>query len=260
MEKKSISVKDLLYMVLGIITCVCMLMNWFPVELNLGFAQLDEVFGTVNPFTLYGILSKLESALGIVAGLLPEGFHELKMSSMILLVCAAATVGLYATSIILGLRKKEKYKDLLSYAAAAAAIATAVGFCALIARVYSTVGGSLAESTALSVVLGSSCKYALIGAVVSVLFVGEGFTELVANLVAAVLDWAKVLIDNVGYLVSDVAGAYVGLRIIMFVMAMTDSVILAVISGLAVAGVVAGGCCFIVSRVFPNAKKAAAWN
>lgn len=55
MDKRSFPVRSILFILAGVVACVSLFRNWFPANLDLGVIQLEEVFGTVNPFTLRSI-------------------------------------------------------------------------------------------------------------------------------------------------------------------------------------------------------------
>ena len=57
----------------AIAAVICLFMNWLPLDLNLGYFELEDVLGTINVFTLFGAVSDLNEALGMLGSFLPNG-------------------------------------------------------------------------------------------------------------------------------------------------------------------------------------------
>lgn len=264
MDKRSFPVRSILFILAGVVACVSLFRNWFPANLDLGVIQLEEVFGTVNPFTLRSILVDLESELGLWAEFLPQGFEELKTWSMVLMVTAGAAVLLYVTGSVQILSGKRKYHNLVACGAAGAMIAAAVLFRSLLEGIYDVTGIQGASEYALSVVSDSPYGITLLCAIVSVVGsetvcsividlvvqIGMSITNSVMHFVQFVKTWVEVILGNAGYLAADLIGGCAAYFIGAWVVAMTDSVLAAVFAGLLAGGLLAVAGCYGVWAVF----------
>lgn len=264
MEKRSIALRGVFFVLTAALVCICMLMNWFPVDLNLGAIQLDDVFGKVNALTLSGTVSEIEEMLGAFSSFLPEEFEALKVKSTILTVCAYVTIASYVCASVLHILKKKNYAELASLASAVLAIITAVAFSDLIKDIYTFTASTEVGNIAHDVVMKSPCLAVLIGGIASAFCVetiAEWVVELVTGLIASIaatvmrivdtiVEFFKMIIGNIGYVLSDCAGAFLGILAGAVIMGMTDSALLGMLAGLVVAGLTAAVFLMIVSKLF----------
>lgn len=260
MEKRPISPRRILSMFAGVLASVCMFMNWFPLELDLGIMQFNEVLGKVNAFTLPKTLHSIEEAMGMLTSFLPKEFRSLQIWSVVLAVCAVTTVVLNVSVIALYWLKKTDYIEYVIGIASVAAVSTVAIFCSLVTNIYDVIGAAEAGYNALSIVFKSPCLFVLVGSIVSgictdtisEILVGWMYNIITAvrRCVAFILEWVDLLLNNIGFLASDIFGALVGILAGKWVVHATDSTLLSVVIGLFIAGVVATVCALLISKIF----------
>lgn len=263
MEKRSIGLRSIFFIISAALVSICMLMNWFPVELDLGIVQFDDVFGTVNAFTLSGTVSKIEDTLGNLAGFLPEEFEMLKIKSAVLMVCAYATIASYICASAMHIVKKNIATDLASLGSAVLAIITSVAFSNLVKGVCTFTASSAAGNAAYDIVMQSPCVAVLFGGILSAIctemvanWIGEQVVGVVGSIAATMLKIINIFVElimaiagNIGFVLSDCAGAFLGILVGAKFMEMTASLWLSVVVGLGVAGLAAGACMVVIDRV-----------
>lgn len=258
----SVTLRMILFVIAAVVAVACMFMNWLPVELNLGMVQLEEVFGRVNVFTLSKTLFRVEEALGMLAAYLPEEFGTYKFWSVLLVICAVVTIAFYVCGVVLNILKKGKVADIIAGAASVCAVITSLGFCMLVTDFYKKIGESAVSQDALAVVLKSPCMVVLVCGVVSGICalpqgtVGDAISACIGWCVAAVQNvvWYisevfAVVVENIGYLISDILGGIAGVFAGMWIASATGTNILGAISGLAIAALTAVVCCALVCRI-----------
>ena len=260
MEKMVFTAKKFLTILLSVVVVIAMFLNWYPVDLELGGLQLGALIGKINAFTLSGKVFEIEDRLGVLAELLPDGFAALKTWSVVLTVLASVTVILYLCTIVFNLLKKDNYIDMISFAAAVGAIVTAILFSKVVKEVYSVTGVAAAGYNALTVLSKTSWLIALLGSAVTMAFTETieyailGFIiklrEAAVKLIAYIVEWIRVLTKNVAFLISDIAGAVVGIWFGKTIYYMSEMAFVGVIAGLAAAGVIAAVCCVVADKVF----------
>lgn len=264
-EKKSITLRSILFTAAGVLVTICMLMNWVSVDLNYGIAQLDGLLGKINPFTVCGFLNDLEENLGVLASVLPETFDQLKLWSAVMMGCAGVTIILYALGIAMRFLGKEKHIELITIAASLGVFATCVIFFTVTGDIAEGIydmlglGGMIpASESGLTFALKKPFTIALLGGVLSVFCTElvEGIlidiAEKVKDLVMFLCEWVKILCGNIGYVISDLAGVFAGLAVGSWVMGITDTTLLVVISGMCAMGIIAGAGCFMVSKALAH--------
>lgn len=267
MEKRAIKLSDLLFAVVGLAVIVCMFLNWVPIELNLGAVQLSNVLGNINALNFCARLGELEESIGDWASLLPEKFDQVKVQSILVAMAAGLTIFAYVTSIVLRFMRKDRYTEALSWLAGIGAIVTCVSFRAVIEGIGEYIGLTTVGYDVLNVVNRSPCTVILLGGVISICCT-EIVTKLIANLIGAMIsaivdllifaaEWAKMIVNNIGYIVSDVIGGTAGVYLGVWLNNATEFIILAVVAGLTVAGLVAFVCMKIVDMVFLKKKESA---
>ena len=248
MEKRRLTIRDYLFVVVGAVIVACMFLNWFPVNLDLGIIQTEEVLGKINGFTLAGTIRGLEE-LGIFASALTEVFSRLKLWSAVLLVFTIVTVVAYISAMILRILRKGKYAELLSAAASIFAVITSWVFSAIARGIYDALGIDTYGFNAMTVVGRSPCIIVALAGIVSVVctdFVAEAIARFVDGVLAAVVRaantiaaWASVIFANIWYIVADIVGALVGVCVGKLLQSGTNSTILAVLVGMIAAGITA---------------------
>lgn len=259
MEKRVMGIRDYLFMAAAVVIVVCMFLNWFPIELNLGVIQIDDALGNVNGFTFAGALKDLEEDLGVFASVLPEAYGQLKMWSVILLTLAVVTVSTCVASVTLRLLRKNKYENLLSIMTSGFAIATSCLFAKMVCGVYDYVGVTAYGINAMSVIAKGPCAIIVLSGFVAAVctdLVAEAIGRIIdrvvvalANVVRGAAEWGKMIIQNIGYIISDAVGAIVGVFTGIWLENITDATLLAVVGGMIVAGIAAFTCMTFVWRV-----------
>lgn len=140
-------VASVIFMIAGVASIVCMFLNWFPVDLELGYVQFSNVLGKINALVLPEVLNDLEDSLGMFSSLLPKKFDMLKNFSIGVMVLSVSTILLYMWAIFLRATKKEKYVNLASILASIGTLLTSLSFIKLISAVYSGLGLSTNAGT-----------------------------------------------------------------------------------------------------------------
>ena len=260
--------RSIVFMLAGAVACISMFGNWFPVNLELGMLQIEELFGTVNPFTFHSLVTRIESELGGFAVFLPEGFEDLKTWGMALKVCAGVTVLLYVIGAAQIILRKLKFHNLVCCGAAAGAIINVMIFRNLIEDIYDVTGSLGASDYAVSVVMESPCGITLLCAILSVMggemictWICQVTAQICMSIVNTIVrfctfikDWAEVIWNNAGYLAMDILGGLVACSVGAWIIEAVDSVLLAVIAGLLAGGLVAGIGCFGIWFAFMRGR------
>ena len=259
MEKKAFTVRNAMVILCAAVVIIGMFLNWYLVEIDLGVLQLNDLIGKINAFTLPRMVFEIEDRLGVLAELLPDGFEMLKAWSVILSVLGAVTVAMFTSAIVFNLLRKNKYIDLLSFGAATGAIATVIIFSRVVMEVYSVTGAAAAGYNALSILMKTPWLIVLLGGAVTILcteVVGSAFlgciislAEAVKRLIAYIVEWIKVVAENILFVLSDVAGAVAGVWFGTTVYSMCENAFVGVIAGLTAAGVLAAVCCFVAAKI-----------
>lgn len=260
MEKKSFGLRDIVFTLAGVLASVCMFMNWLPINIDLGVIQLNEVLGKINALTLSRIVYELEEALGMLAAYLPSEFAELKKWSTLLTGCAVVTLILYLVGIVLLVTGRTKYRNVVAVSASIGAIMTSIAFCSLVSAVYKAAGADAVKYSALSFVLESPCLITLLCGMISAMCTETATDILFAfaekcvcatkGTVLYIAEWVEVIISNIGYLFSDLVGAFAGIMIGRWIVELVGVTLIGVLAGVVIAGMTAGVCMFVVSSVF----------
>ena len=264
MEKRGLTIRDYLFMVAGVVVIVCMFLNWFPVELDLGIIQVEEVMGRINGFTFAGAIRGLEEELGIFAAALQEAFSWLKPRGAVLLVFTTVTVIAYVAAIVLRILQKEKCLEMLSAAASIFAVITSYLFCMIVRGIFDALDIAEYGINTMTVIGRSPCILVALAGIVSVActdFVADAIVRFAEGVIAAVVcaakaiaEWIKVIVANIGYIVADLMGALVGVGVGKLMNNALDSTILAVLIGIIVAGITAFAGMVLVCRVILRRK------
>lgn len=265
MKKATLTLRDYFFIAAGVIAIVCMFLNWFPVDLDLGIIQIDEVLGKINAFTFVGTIQELEDGLGVWVSVLPETYKQVKIWSAVLFVLAVVTVAAYISAIVLRILRNDKYVNALSVAASVFAAATSFVFFSIASDIYDFLNITAHGYKAIDIVVNSPCAIVVLAAIVSAVFT-EPVTEVMRSIVASATDtivsfvmcvvaWVKLIVNNIGYVVSDIVGAFAGVCVAGWLRNLTNSALLAVLAGLAAAGIVAIACMAFVCCVILKNKK-----
>ena len=287
MEKKTIGLRGILFILAAVLGTASMFTNWFPVNLDLGYIQLNEVLGKINALTLSKMVRELEEMLGALAAFLPPEFAQLKKWSTVLMGCGIITIALYVIGCALVITGKNEYRDAVAVSAGLGAIVTTVVFCALISAVYEATGAGAVKKDALSLVMDSPCKFVPVCGVLSIFTVekcvpavrwmlcgafklaaliisrvvdnivlfGEKCAGAVLGMIRFIAEWAEILYSNIGYLLADLIGAGVGIFAGKIVADATGLVMLGVVLGMVAAGVTAAGCMMAVRCISKSNKQ-----
>lgn len=262
MEKRKLKLSDLVFVVATLTAIICMFLNWLPVELNLGTIQLSDVFGNINALNFRIRLGELEESIGRWGSLLPEEFENVKNRSTLVALSAGLTILAYVSTLVLRAVGEKRYVQALTWLAGIGTIVTHTGFCSVIEGIADYVGLSTVGYDVLENVRHSPCTIMLICGIVSICCT-EAVTDVLANLadslIAAIVnvfmiigEGVQVVINNIGYLTSDVIGGVVGIYVGIFLNSVLGSTVLVVIVGLTTAGLVAYACMKIFDLIFGN--------
>lgn len=165
-----VTTRAIVFYITAVLAVVGMFGNWFALDLNLGYVQLNEILGTVNPFTMVGAISDIEETLGMFSMLLPDeiirGFGIIQFVSFVLMVLSAASVGLYVYAAFLRLKENDMTVRFGRIAALCAMTTVAV-FVGLIIGLLASMGASAYIGSAIGKILTSSCLITLLCAAVS---------------------------------------------------------------------------------------------
>lgn len=251
-------------MVAGLVVIICMFLNWFPADLDLGVVQIDEVLGKVNAFTFAATIRELEDHLGMLASVLPEAYGQLKTWSIVLAGFAVVTISVYISAFVLRVLRKNKYVNLLSVAASVFAVATSYIFYSIACNIYNNLSITALGYSVMNVVAKSPCTIVALAGVVSIALTDpvtaaignmvDGVITAIIRFVNCIAEWVKLIINNIGYVLSDIAGGFVGICVTAWLLNMTGSALLAVIGGLVAAGGVAITCMIFVCRIILRNK------
>ena len=161
-------VASIIFVIVGVVSILCMFLNWFPVDLDLGYVQFRDVFGKINALALPGVLNDLEDSLGMFSSFLPKQFDTLKNFSIGVMALNVAAILLYVWAIYLHATKKEKHVNLASALASVVSLLTTLSFIKLISEVYSGLGLSAnAEMSAVMTAVLSPCGVVIVCGVAS---------------------------------------------------------------------------------------------
>ena len=165
-----ITPKAIIFYIAAILAILGMFGNWFALDLNLGYFQLDDILGTVNPFTMGGSLGELEDSLGMLAAFMPgefmDGLGMLRFFSYVLMVLAVVSIALYAYAAFLRLKENDQCARF-GKLAALCVILTVVGFIGMVLVLLSAMEITSVLGSALSTILISPCAITLACAVVT---------------------------------------------------------------------------------------------
>lgn len=162
--------RAIIFYVAAIAAILGMFGNWFALNLNLGYVQLNEVLGTVNPYTMAGALGDIKDSLGMFSMLLPEevmnGLGVLQFMSCVLMVLAVGSIVLYVYAAFLRMQENDQTARF-GKLAALCALLTVVGFIGMVIGLLVSLDASAYIGDALGKILTSPCLITLIGLVVS---------------------------------------------------------------------------------------------
>lgn len=162
--------KAIIFFISAIATIIGMFGNWFALDLDLGYFQLNDILGTVNPFTMSGSLGEIEDSLGVFAAFMPadvmDGIAMLKFISIILMVLAVGAIVLYVYAAFLRFKENDQTARF-GRLGALCALLTVVGFIGMVVGLLSALDVSSAIGSAIGKIFGSPCVFTLIGAMVS---------------------------------------------------------------------------------------------
>ena len=266
--KKTVNVKTVLIVLAAIVTISCMFLNWVPVDVDLGITQMEEVLGTINALSLNGLLNEVNDALGLFADYIPEEFDAMRSQSMLLMLCACATILCNVVAAYFSIIKKERITAIALAAAAIGSVLTCMGFYSLINDFVRAIGINNAEKNVISVILASPYTAVLVSGVVCGMLavpyeIWENLIDTcvtvcvstVKNLVFFVAEIIGVIFGNIGFIVSDVIGAVSGVMVGKIIVSATEMTLLGVMVGLITAGLAAYACCMIACQIFGYSKE-----
>ncbi|MBQ8835144.1 MAG: hypothetical protein IJ001_09530 [Oscillospiraceae bacterium] len=162
--------KAIIFFVAVIATIVSMFSNWFAMDLDLGYFQLNDVLGTVNVFRMPVTLGEIEESIGMFSAFLPgevkTGFAIIKLVSIVLMLVGAVAIVSYAYAAFLRLQKNDKTAKF-GRLGALCAVLTVVGFISMVIGLLFALDASSAIGNALSKILSGPCTVTLLGALAS---------------------------------------------------------------------------------------------
>lgn len=165
-----ITPKAIIFFISAAVTIFSLFGNWFDLDLDLGYLRLDDILGTVNPFSMAGALAEVEDSLGLFGAFMPgkvmDGLAMLKFISIALMVLAIGAIVLYVYAAFLRLKENDQTVRF-GRLGALCALLTVVGFAGMIIGLLSALDASSVIGSALGKILTGPCMVTLIGAVVS---------------------------------------------------------------------------------------------
>lgn len=259
MEERMNGPRKAISLIAAVVVIVCMILNWIPTSLHIGVVEIDNAFSHLNPIGLLKVVSDFDENFGVISTILPQEFDEIREQSVFLSVCAIISISLYICPGVLHLMRKTVRTDYLICAASAIAMITAVSFCTLVVDVFEMIGMGTLSHNIMSIILSGPCIGVLLGGAIGILcteIVEEailggvgGIASVIMKLLINILEWAKVIRDNIGFVISDIVGAFTGIVIGRWIHAATSVTLLSVLVGLFVAGAIAASCMKIVCMV-----------
>ena len=165
-----VTTRAIVFYITALLAVVGMFGNWFALDLNLGYVQLNEVLGTVNPFTIVGAIRDIEDALGMFSMFLPDeiirGLGIIKFAGCVLMVLSVASIVLYAFAAYLRLKENDKTVRVGKIAALCAMVTVAV-FIGLIIGLLVSLDASEYIGSAIGKILTSFCLITLLCSAIS---------------------------------------------------------------------------------------------
>lgn len=162
--------RAIVFYVAAVVAILSMFGNWFALSVNLGYVQLNEVLGTVNPFTMVGALGDVEESLGVFSMLLPSevmnGLGVLRFVSCILMVAAIGAIVLYVYAAFLRIKENDKTARF-GKLASLCALLTVVGFIGMVIGLLTALDASAYIGSALGKILTGPCTVTLICAAIT---------------------------------------------------------------------------------------------
>ncbi len=162
--------KAIAFYVSSVITTVSMFLNWFKMDLNLGIAYLEDVFGKVNVFTMPGAIGDAKEMLSVFGSLLPNdvtsALGTLQIACYALLVCAVAAIVMYAIASYLRIKQK-KETDRMGKIASGLVLVTALGFVAVLIGCLNGIGAAEVAGSVMGSIVKSPWLFSVIGAIVT---------------------------------------------------------------------------------------------
>lgn len=163
--------KAIIFYTAAILAILGMFGNWFAIDLDLGYLQLNDVLGTVNPFTMGGALSELEDSLGMLSLFMPSDFMDglgmLRFFSYVLMILAIVSIALYVYAALLRLKENDRCARI-GKLAAGCALLTVVGFVGMAVVLLSAMEVSSVLGSALGIILISPCAITLASACITI--------------------------------------------------------------------------------------------
>ena len=154
----------------AIAAVICLFMNWLPLDLNLGYLELEDVLGTINVFTLFGAVSNLKEVLGMFGVLLPDGvtlgFVIIRISGLLLSACGIAVIVLYSYAAFHRLKGDDKCVRAGKLAALITCM-TVFLFVLLVLICFMAMDIMEAFGQVVGKVLTGPCMFTLIAAIIS---------------------------------------------------------------------------------------------
>lgn len=165
-----ITPKAVTFYISSVVTTICMFLNWFSLDLDLGFMRFSDVFGTVNIFTLASTAMKVKDVGGILGAYLPRsvtvGFAFVLLISVALMLAGVTAIALYVYAIILRIQGNDRTVRV-GKMAALLTVGTALGFILLITCCVVAMEITEALGQVMGILLSGPCMFSLIGGVVS---------------------------------------------------------------------------------------------
>lgn len=165
-----VTTRAIIFYVCAVAVVIGMFGNWFALNLNLGYLQLNEVLGTVNPFTMVGALGEVKESLGMFGMFLPadvmNGLGALQFVSYVLMILAIGAVVLYAYAAFLRIKENDQTARF-GKIGAVCAIATVVVFIGMVVGLLVALDASSYIGGAIGKIMTGPCMITLICAAVS---------------------------------------------------------------------------------------------
>lgn len=165
-----VTTRAIIFYISAIAAIIGMFGNWLEIDLDLGYLKLENLLGTINPFTISGAVGEIQDKIVVLSSLLPnevaEGLSMLKLFGIGLLLLASCSLVFYLCAIFLRMKENDR-TVIFGRLGAVCALLSVVGFIGIIVSMISTLGVSSKTGSIIGEILTGPCLLTLIGAAVS---------------------------------------------------------------------------------------------
>lgn len=160
--------RAIIFYTAAVAAIVGMFGNWFALDLDLGYFQLNEILGKINPFTMVKGVGEVINSLGVLSAFLPEevmsALRLLSVVSWMLMILAIGAIVLYAYAAYLRISENDMTAKYGRIASICAAI-TSCGFAAVVVCLLAALDANDYIGSALGMIASGPCMVTLVAAV-----------------------------------------------------------------------------------------------